>query len=327
MRNVWLLGLVLVLPLPLPLPRPAHAETAFQLQKPIACTIGQDCVIQQYPDHDPGPGAKDYRCGPETYDGHDGTDFRIPDKVAQGRGVSVVAAAPGIVKAVRDGQFDFDVGAYDQARVKGVECGNGVLVDHGNGWQTQYCHMRQGSVRVNAGERVAAGQALGLVGQSGGAAFPHLHLTVRHDGKWVDPFADGSTCGQGASLWTAADQAELTYRDGNILNAGFAGAPVTMDDIERGGVAAPTRSSTAVIAYVRALHLHQGDIQRLIVKGSDGQILADSVSPALDHDKAQVFVFAGKKRSAEWSGVYTATYTVTRAGRTVMTRTFSLRLA
>lgn len=319
MRGLWLLVFVL------PLPHPAGAETpGLRLQKPIVCTVGQDCVIQQYPDHAPGPDAKDYRCGPETYDGHDGTDFRIPDKAAQTRGITVVAAAAGTVKAVRDGQPDFDVGAFDKAKVKGVECGNGVLIDHGNGWQTQYCHMRQGSVRVKAGESVAAGASLGLVGQSGGAEFPHLHLTVRHDGKWVDPFADGATCGQGQSLWRAEDRAGLAYHDSDILNAGFATAPVTMDDIERGGVVPPDRKSAALIAYVRALHLRRGDIQRIVITGPDGQPLVDSVSPALDHDKAQAMTFAGKKGTG-WKGTYTATYTVTRSGKIALTKTFTVK--
>jgi hypothetical protein len=324
MRGLWLLLFVFALPLS----RPVRAESAaFQPRKPIACTIGRDCVIQQYPDHAPGPDARDYRCGRETYDGHDGTDFRIPDKVAQARGVAVLAAAPGVVKAVRDDVPDFDVGAYDKARVRDINCGNAVIVNHVDGWQTWYCHMRKGSVRVKVGDRVETGQALGLVGQSGAAEFPHLHLTVRHNGQWVDPFADGAACGQGQSLWAESARAELAYRDSDVLNAGFADGPVTADDIERGDVAAPNRRSPALVAYVRALHLRAGDVQRLIVRTPDGQSLVDSAPPPIDHDKAQVFIFSGKKRgAADWpAGTYSATYTVTRSGRAVLTKTFDLK--
>ena len=43
--------------------------------------------------------------------------------------------------------------------------GNGVVIDHGGGWISQYSHLRSGSVRVHPGDRVSAGQPLGLVQQ------------------------------------------------------------------------------------------------------------------------------------------------------------------
>ena len=303
----------------------AHADTLIVLRKPIGCAMGQTCLIQQYVDHDPGPGAVDYRCGIASYDHHDGTDFRIPDKVAQGRGVNVLAAADGVVRAVRDGQSDFAVGAFNAAKVKGIECGNGVVIDHGDGWQTQYCHMRQGSVRVKPGDRVTAGTALGLVGQSGDAAFPHLHLTVRLNGQAVDPFAfGGATCGTGQSLWRQEDRAELAYGDTQVLNAGFATAAVPADDVERGMIAAPDRRSRALTLYVRAINLREGDVQSLSLKGPDG-LLAQTQSPPLDHSKAQYQLFVGKKLGAvQWpAGTYTGTYTVTRDDKTVVTKTIT----
>jgi len=44
-------------------------------------------------------------------------------------------------------------------------------------------HLRQGSVRVEAGEQVAAGQPIARVGNTGNTTEPHLHMhAVRHDG-------------------------------------------------------------------------------------------------------------------------------------------------
>src|SRR3546814_20632420 len=54
---------------------------------PIDCTIGEDCYLQQYVDHDPGGGYRDYRCGTLSYDGHKGTDFRLKDVPIMERGV------------------------------------------------------------------------------------------------------------------------------------------------------------------------------------------------------------------------------------------------
>src|SRR5262245_33586118 len=53
----------------------ARAQT-FQL--PLECGANASCFIQNYADHDPGPAARDPTCGPLTYDGHDGLDFRVP---------------------------------------------------------------------------------------------------------------------------------------------------------------------------------------------------------------------------------------------------------
>src|SRR5574340_591175 len=76
---------------------------------PLNCEYGKTCFIQNYVDHDPGPGRADYRCGRLSYDGHHGTDFRLRDEVDMERGVYVVAAAPGVVKAIRDGMADISV--------------------------------------------------------------------------------------------------------------------------------------------------------------------------------------------------------------------------
>lgn len=308
----------------------ATVAPGIELRLPIACTPGADCLIQQYPDHDPGTGAADYTCAHQSYDGHDGTDFRLPDKIAQAKGVAVIAAAGGTVVGLRDGEPDFAVGAFNATLVKDKECGNGVVIRHDGGWETQYCHMRQGSVAVKKGQAVKAGDTLGLVGQSGDAAFVHLHLTVRKDGKPVDPFSGGmAACGAKTnSLWRPQDRAVLAWRDSQVLNMGFAAGPVSMDDVERGGLTGPKRSSMALTAYVRAISLRQGDIQSLVVTGPDGREMARSDLPALDHDKAQYQMFTGRKlTTTAWpAGAYTATYTVTRAGKTVVSKTIKTTL-
>ena len=74
---------------------PAAADTPPSLSLPLKCSLGKDCFIQQYTDIDPGPEARDYRCGSATYDGHKGTDFRVLSLEAAARGVPVLASAPG----------------------------------------------------------------------------------------------------------------------------------------------------------------------------------------------------------------------------------------
>jgi murein DD-endopeptidase MepM/ murein hydrolase activator NlpD len=57
--------------------------------------------------------------------------------------------------------------------------GNCVIIDHGNSEYSVLMHMQQGSVRVQVGDRVAAGQVIGKLGDSGDAFGPHLHYQLQ----------------------------------------------------------------------------------------------------------------------------------------------------
>jgi murein DD-endopeptidase MepM/ murein hydrolase activator NlpD len=63
--------------------------------------------------------------------------------------------------------------------------GNLVEVDHGGGWATRYGHNSANLVAV--GDKIAGGQPIALVGQTGRATGDHLHFEVRRDGKAVSP--------------------------------------------------------------------------------------------------------------------------------------------
>jgi murein DD-endopeptidase MepM/ murein hydrolase activator NlpD len=315
-----------------PAPKAPPPAGAPRLSFPVACKIGESCAVQNYMDRDPGPGATDYRCGTQTYDAHNGVDIRLPDMAAQRAGVDVLAAAPGRVARLRDGVADISVKAAGAPSVAGQECGNGVVIDHGDGWETQYCHLARGSLRVKVGDQVAAGAPIAQVGLSGNTEYPHLHLTVRKAGVVTDPFAPGSTsCGatDGAgALWDTSAAAALAYKPGVVLNVGFASGPVSMTTVEEATSTAPTRNGPALLAYVRAINLQGGDVQELVLKGPDGAVVAQNTLPALDRAKAQYVLYVGKRTPAGgWPpGAYTATYAVQRGGEAVLTRTFQFRL-
>ena len=306
------------------------AAAAFELSLPLACTPGIDCVVQHYFDRDAGDDHRDYRCGHQTYDGHDGVDIRIPDLRAMEAGVAVLAAAPGTVRATRDGMPDVDY-AEDPDAVKDRECGNGIMVDHDGGWATQYCHMKKGSIAVREGDRVETGTPLGEVGLSGMTEIPHLHFTVYRDDVEVDPFAldpdgDDPACtfagDAGTGIWSPAAEAALPYRPAFVLNAGFAGAPVEMADIEAGGVALPTPTSPALVFYGRAIGLEAGDAQYIVILAPDGSVFSESAVDPVDRPKAQYFAFTGRKLRADaWpSGTWTGRYSVIRDGMEVAAR-------
>ena len=267
----------------------------FALGLPIACTLGEDCHIQHYVDADPGPGAQDYRCGTLSYDGHKGTDFALTDLSAMVAGVPVLAAAPGVVTALRDGMAD---GAYyrgDTEAVAGRECGNGVVIDHGDGWETQYCHMRQGSVQVAEGARVEQGDVLGAVGLSGKSDFPHAHLSVRHNGQVIDPFApEGVRCGEAvdADLW----QQTPGYEPGGLIAAGFAPGLPSYEAIKAGraAVSGLAPDAPALVLYGYAFGGQAGDVIRIVIDGPAGTLTDQSAE--LEKDQAQLFRAAGKRQ-------------------------------
>ena len=179
---------------------------------------------------------------------------------------------------------------------------------------------------------MTTGQPIGLVGLSGDTEFFHLHFTVRYRGKAVDPFAYGATeksCGGGRSLWAASLAERMQYRPREVIDFGFAALAPAMEQIESGEVDKHpvTPGSDAFVAYVRSIGLQAGDQPSLAVHGPAGAFVTNNRA-ALDRDKAQFLVIAGKKRTeAAWPvGRYTAMYRVTRDGSEVLQKKFDIEV-
>jgi hypothetical protein len=144
-------------------------------------------------DLDPAAGAVlDWNCTDRTYDGHEGIDTGIPSWAEQLIGVPVFAAADGTVYFAQDGWPDMNT--------QGGVQGNIVGVDHGNGYQTSYWHLKNGSVAVSVGQLVKAGEQIAMVASSGNSFGPHLHLGVEQGlGNVIDP--NEGPCNAVPSLW------------------------------------------------------------------------------------------------------------------------------
>ena len=242
--------------------------------------MGRDCFVQNFFDHDPGPDRRDYACGRLSYDGHPGTDFRVVDIPAMMRGVSVVAAAPGTVKAVRDGMPDVGLAGISREALKGKDAGNGVVIDHGDSWETQYSHLLKGSTAVRPGQAVEAGVPLGRIGMSGAADFPHVDFAVRHEGKEVDPFtgtASAVACGDtGRTLWRADALEALKYQPTGGLVSGFAAGPADFDEARKGTYAQELlKDPPALVFWADVFGVQAGDEQRMSIAAPGGKVIDD----------------------------------------------------
>ena len=330
MRPAALALLALIAIAPLGAAR-GQAPAAPKLAFPLACVIGRDCEIQHYVDRDPGPAALDYRCGHRTYASHDGIDFRLTDMQLQRAGVNVLAAAPGRVVAVRDDVPDISIRAPGAPSVAGRECGNRVAVGLGDGWITDYCHLARGSLKVKVGDTVAAGQPLARVGLSGNTEFPHLHFSVRHVTSVIDPFApemaNPTSCQAQTPLWTPEAQRSLAYKQGAVLNVGFAGGAVSMDRVEAGALPPPS-ASAPLEAYARVIGLAAGDRVELSLTGPGGRAIAQGASPPMVRDRDQELIYTGAAAPAGgWPhGAYSAEVRVRRAGVVAISRKFQATL-
>jgi hypothetical protein len=297
----------------------ALAQGAPSLALPIACAIGDSCIVQSYVDRDPGEGALDYRCGHLTYDGHKGTDIRVIDLGAFERGVPVLAAAPGRVRAIRDAMADVSVRDAGKTSVAGREAGNSVLIEHGDGWQTQYSHLRNGSVAVRPGDQVAAGRVLGMAGLSGNTEFPHLHFEVRRRGEIVDPFVGtegGESCAPGRRpLWSAQALGTLAYVPTGVLGAGLSASPPQLANgsVDLRKIARLAETSGAAVFWAQVYGVRKDDIEELRLIAPDGRVLAERRTTA-GRNRAQSFAYIGlRRRGAAWpSGTYRGEYALYR---------------
>lgn len=93
-------------------------------------------------------------------------------------GINISAKRGTAVKAAENG-----VVAYAGNEVKGM--GNLIIIQHSGGWMTVYAHMD--SMNVKRGNRVAVGQKIGSVGETGKVDSPQLHFEIRKGTKAYNP--------------------------------------------------------------------------------------------------------------------------------------------
>jgi len=95
---------------------------------------------------------------------HSGVDFSAP------QGTPIYASGAGTIIRARHSKRGY---------------GNTVAIDHGYGYVTFYAHIKD--IKVKKGEKVARGQIIATVGNTGKSTAPHLHYEVRKNNRKINP--------------------------------------------------------------------------------------------------------------------------------------------
>jgi murein DD-endopeptidase MepM/ murein hydrolase activator NlpD len=302
---------------------------------PVDCKLGHDCFVQQMPDIDGGEGALDPLCGRATYQGHTGWDFRLRSLSDIARDVAVIAVADGTVSRARDGVPDqiFEA-ANDRLLLRDRECGNGIMIDHPGGLSSQYCHLKNGSLVVGPGTQVRKGERIGSIGSSGLAEFPHVHLSVRRDGRLLEPLTgkslenEAQACGDlSGSLLDKASRAALVQPTVAVLDVGLAAAPPELPSLVRAGGPPPaTGRNSSMVAWLWAINVDAGSRFRIRVVGPDDATWIDQTTNALPSRKANYLAYAGRKTATK-PGVYRLTVEISDGEKQIASTTRSFTVA
>ncbi len=280
---------------------------AIDIVMPVACNYGKDCFISNYFDHDAAVDSfKDHSCGLMSQDGYKSTDFILKNMAQMKEGVNVLAGDSGIIKSVRNDVADVNVDLSGTEAVRGYECGNGLLIEHKRGYETQYCHLKKDSINVKRGDKVEKGQIIGQVGLSGLTSFPYLEFTVRMNGKALDPFTGEDPVSGKAEvacdsldiypLWDKVTEKLLSYITTAQLSSGFSSKVPNAQGAREGRYTATSiDNNTKLLSFwIDILGAVKGDKLKMSIISTGGEEIYSNTK-TFTSDKRHLFQLIGTK--------------------------------
>ena len=148
-------------------------------------------------------------------------DFAMPE------GTAICAAAAGRVVRVKQ---DSQRGGPDPAL---LHHGNTIIIDHGEGYFTQYLHLRHQSATVAEGDLVRGGQVIALSGNTGFSSIPHLHFQVQDAAGQSLPCSFLDVPGTGVPQ---AGRSYASYNDGEGVSRYAGESPMPLMAFEDNGI-------------------------------------------------------------------------------------------
>lgn len=184
-----------------------------------------------------------------------------------GGGDGVYAARSGYVKSYgRDGSY-----------------GNKLVIDHGNGRETWYCHLASLAPGLEVGDYVEGGQWVAVMGATGNVTAKHLHFEFRINRAAVDP----------APYQTEQDDDMPEYKDWSQQSK---------DDLHRdlwNGVGDRLRWTNAEGLDVRPIDLLVGADGHAAAARRNSLVAADAVTPGVEGVKFDGATYALAKHAAQ----------------------------
>lgn len=175
--------------------------------------------------------------------------------------------------------------------------GNRIIVDHGDGHETWYCHLDSALVRV--GDTVTGGQQIGWMGATGNVTAKHLHFEVRINGNPVNPEAHLPTGNSTAGL----EVTDMPLDNADIIKLFEGGIDTT--NLGSGNARTMGQALSAIYFYGNLANKRQDELlaavnETIRISNANWKILSDQPSTAFDVDKmAAVLAKAGLAVTAD----------------------------
>lgn len=152
--------------LKLPLP----AGNAWRVNTEVGGKCGKGCKNRRHTDVANAFYAIDFNRNVEDKKSSN-PNGRIVEESKDGGVIDVLAAADGVVK----------VAINTPCSNRHAVCK--VVIDHGNGFTTEYLHLAENSLRVQVGSKVSVGDVIAKMGNTGPADFVHLHFQINYQDR------------------------------------------------------------------------------------------------------------------------------------------------